>query len=179
MLTGYESSFTRSGVYYILNPLFAMLVLVVTWMAFDPFVQAVYTLRCFHLESLATGEDLRAGLRRIRGAGARAGVACVLVLLAALLAAGPCAHAAIPRERLEESIQQAVKSPEYDWRLPPKPAQDSKPWLVEIVDRMIAHLRWFSDSIGRVIDRAIRWLLKQLGGNPPEPLPGAPPSGLH
>src|SRR5207253_2026629 len=126
-------------------------------------------------ESLETGEDLRVGLRRIRGAGALAGVVCALVLLAA----GPWAHAAIPRERLEESIQQAVQSPAYDWRLPPAPAPAGKPWLVEIVDRMFVQLQWFSDSIGRAIDRAIRWLLKQLGGNPSEPLPGAPPSGLH
>jgi len=175
VLTGYESAFTRSGIFYILNPLFAMVVLTVTWMVFDPFVQAVYTVRCVHLESLETGDDLRAGIRRIRAALAHSAVACVL----ALLAAGLCAHAAVPRDRLEQSIQQAVQSPEYDWRLPPKPAAAGKPWLVDMVDRMLAQLRSVTESIGRAIDRAVRWLMKQLGGKPPEPRPGAPPAGLH
>jgi hypothetical protein len=175
MLTGYESSFTRSGIFYVLNPLFGMVVIVVTWILFDPFVHAVYTLRCFHLESLETGEDLRAGLRRMRASHTLIAVACLLLLTAA----GGCAQAAISPDQLEESIQQAVKAPAYDWRLPPKPAPAGKSGLVEVVDRMVAQFRWLSESIGNAIDRAIRWLLKQLGSRVPERLPGAPPSGLH
>jgi hypothetical protein len=173
MLTGYESSFTRSGIFYFLNPLFVMVVAVVTWMVFDPLVQAVYTLRCFHLESLETGADLRAVLRRIRAA-TLAGVGCVLLLLAI-----PTLNAAISRERLEQSIQQAAQSPEYDWRLPPKQVQPGKSWLVETVDRMLAQFRSLGESIGDVIDRFIRWLMQQFGGKPLEPRPGAPPAGLH
>jgi hypothetical protein len=58
--------FSRSGWFFILNPLLWLLSLAVSWIAFDPFVQAVYTVRCFHSESVTTGEDLRAGMRRIR-----------------------------------------------------------------------------------------------------------------
>src|SRR5689334_13079990 len=157
ILTGYDSAFTRSGVYYILNPLFAMLVAAVTWMIFDPFVQAVYTLRSFYLESLETGEDLRVALRRIRAALTLAAAVCILMLTAA----APGLHAAISRERLEESIQQAVQAPEYDWRLPPKPAAAGKTWLVETVDRMLAQVRSVSESISNAIARAIRWLVRQ------------------
>ena len=68
MLTGLESAFTRSGPNFFLNRLFLLFVLAATWLLFDPFVQAVHCLRCFRAESVETGEDLRAGLRRIRSA---------------------------------------------------------------------------------------------------------------
>lgn len=162
ILTGHESSFTRSGVHYILSPLFAILVLMVTWLVFDPFIQAVYTVRGFHLESLETGGDLRAGLRRIRDA-ARVIAACLA------LWAIPSAQSAIPPDRLDEAIRRAEKSPEYDWRLPvgQKPAAES--WFVQTVDRVIARVKAAFQRVGRAIGRAIDWLLEKLRGVPAAP----------
>ena len=80
MLTGYESAFTRSGESFFESRLFLLFVLGVTWLLFDPFVQAAYCLRCFHAESVETGEDLRAGLRRIRPAVTKGVAAAVIVL---------------------------------------------------------------------------------------------------
>ncbi|HEV1287140.1 MAG TPA: hypothetical protein VNU44_17605, partial [Bryobacteraceae bacterium] len=37
----------------------------ITWVAVDPLLDAVYTLRCFYGESVATGSDLRASLKRL------------------------------------------------------------------------------------------------------------------
>ena len=72
-----------------------------------------------------------------------------------------------------------MQSPEYDWRLPPEAAQAGKPWLVEVTDRMLVHVRAFFESIGRGIERFARWLARQLGGGGPEPVGGAPPRSLH
>jgi hypothetical protein len=87
VLTGYESTYSRSGIYFAFNPMFLVLVLVVSWLAFDPFVQAVYCLRSFEAESMATGEDLRCGLRRIRVSGQ------VVAALVLLIVAAPRARA--------------------------------------------------------------------------------------
>ncbi len=65
MLTGYESSFSRSGRYFVESPLFFLLVLAASWIVFDPVVQAVYCVRCFQGESVETGENLRVALRRL------------------------------------------------------------------------------------------------------------------
>jgi hypothetical protein len=81
LLTGYESSFSRSGVLFIANPLFVLLVFTTAWLVTDPLVQAVYTARCFQAESLETGEDVLAGLRRIRSLAAA--LAAVLLLACA------------------------------------------------------------------------------------------------
>jgi len=175
MLTGFESVFTRSGEYFILNSLFLMLVILVSWMAFDPFVQAVYCVRCFAVESLETGEDLRAGLRRLRTAAPA--VAAVLVLLAF----APLGRAAVSSKDLESSVQRAMQSHEYDWRLPPEPgASAQKSWIVEVTDRMINSLRAVFNRIGDAIGRFFRWLLKKLQGVMPEPQEGALPTrGMH
>ncbi|HEY2017838.1 MAG TPA: DUF4129 domain-containing protein [Bryobacteraceae bacterium] len=166
MLTGYESAFSRSGTFFVLNPLFAMLVLAVSWIAFDPFVQAVYCVRSFQGESMETGEDLRAGLRAI----ARAAV-CLLFL--AVAHASP----AVAPGDLEKSVRETVQSHEYDWRLPPAPPSSAKTsWLLRLADRMIAGFKAAGRLISDALDRLVHWLL----GDRLAPQPGTPPtSGLH
>jgi hypothetical protein len=173
MLTGYESAFSRSGSYFAFNPLFFLLVLAVSWIAFDPFIQAVYCVRCFRGESLETGEDLRAGLRRIRK-GAQA-AATVLVFLALAVHTS----AAVPAGELEKSVRQTMESHEYDWRLPPAASSPSNSsWVVRLADRMVAGMKAVSRFVADGLGRFMRWLL----GTNRAPLPkgGVPPSaGLH
>ena len=172
MLTGYESAFSRSGYYFAFNPLFFLLAIAVSWIAFDPFIQAVYSVRAFRGESLETGEDLRAGLRQVRtGMGA---LAMVLIFL------GMAAHssAAVPPGELEKSVRQVVQSHEYDWRLPPAARSPGKSsWLVRLADRLIAGMKVVSETIGEALRRFFRWLRGERG---PMPQMGkAPAAGLH
>jgi LPXTG-motif cell wall-anchored protein len=168
-LTGYESQFSRSGGYYIFTPLFFWATLAISWMIFDPFIQAVYCLRTFYAESASTGEDIRAGLRALTGAAA---------ILLALLPIHAFAH--VPPERLEQSVRQAMQSSEYDWRLPvPQAAPAGVPWLVRVTDRLIDSLKSIFHAIGKAIDSFFDWLrsLFQIAGDPKA---GAlPKTGLH
>ncbi len=172
MLTGYESAFSRSGSIFALNPLFLLLVLAVSWIAFDPFVQAVYCVRCFRGESLETGEDLRVALRRIRPAVHAAGAALLFLALAV--------HglAAVTPGELEKSVRETLQSHEYDWRLPPaasSPARGS--WLVMLADRLVAGMKAISDVVSDAFHKLLRWL---TGNRVPLSGGGAPPSaGLH
>ncbi len=163
MLTGYESAFSRSGIYYIVNPLFVLLLVLLSWIAIDPLVQAVYCVRAFRAESMATGEDLRVGIRRIAG---------LLLLLAVLRPAS-----AVTPDELERSIHQAMQSPEYSWRLPPPAAAPANTSTLErLADRMISGVQWLYEHVGDALSRLFKWLFR---GNA-EPVPGAPPStGLH
>ncbi|SPF49108.1 conserved membrane hypothetical protein [Candidatus Sulfopaludibacter sp. SbA4] len=172
MLTGYESAFSRSGAFFVENPLFVMLVFAVSWIAFDPFVQAVYCVRCFHGESMETGEDLRAGLRALRAAVPAAALALLL-----LTAAMP-ARATVSPAELEKSVHQTMQAHEYDWRIPPTPpAATRTPWLVRMADHMIAGLKAVTHAAANALGRLLRWL---FGDRFPQPQPGAPPSsGLH
>jgi len=67
-------------------------------------LDAVYTLRCFYGESVATGSDLRASLKRL--------VAIVLFMITA-------AHAqTIDEKQLDHAIDQVVHQQEFTWRVP-------------------------------------------------------------
>jgi hypothetical protein len=178
MLTGYESEFSRSGPYFVFTPLFLWSTVVISWMVFDPFTQAVYCLRCFHGESLTTGEDIRAGLRLLT-----AGAAVLLALLLPLhsFAAVPPPPAAVSPQRLEQSVRQAMQSPAYDWRLPvpAAAAPQNVPWLVRVTDRFIDGVQSVVRAIGKAIDRFFDWL-RQILSLTPAPRTGAMPSaGLH
>jgi hypothetical protein len=168
MLTGYESAFNRGELYFVQSPLFLVFVLVTSWVAFDPFIQAVYCVRCFHGESVASGEDLRVGLRRIRAAQ----IAAALLLLAIPLRA---AEGVSPKE-LEDSVRKTMQSPEYGWRIPPpvKQGAASKPWVVAVTDKVLDILNSGMKWIGKGIQAFFRWLGRQLGSQP-EPQGGAAP----
>ncbi|HTS25285.1 MAG TPA: DUF4129 domain-containing protein [Bryobacteraceae bacterium] len=172
ILTGNESVFSRSGTLFASNPLFFLLVIAVSWIAFDPFVQAVYCVRCFRAESSETGEDLRAGLRRIR-AGVQAAAAALL-----FVALASHSLAAVSPADLERSVRQTMQSHEYDWRLPPAGASASKAsWWTRLADHLVAGVKAVSGFLGDAIRRLLRWL---SGSRTPMPRPGAPPSGsLH
>ena len=169
MLTGYESEFSRSGPYFIFMPLFLWATLAISWMAFDPFTQAVYCVRCFQGESVATGEDIRAGLRALAAA-----LAVLLVLLPLH------AFAAVSPRELEQSVRQAMQSSEYDWRLPVPAAAAPRevPWLVRVTDRLIDGIQAVFRAIGRAIDRLFDWL-RDLFGLRSAPTGALPKAGLH
>jgi hypothetical protein len=175
ILTGYESAFSRSGQYFFQNPLFFVVVLLLTWLAFDPFVQAVYCVRCFHGESRETGEDIRAGLRLLRSAIPTA----ALLLTAAVF----CARAAdaVSAVDLQQSVRQTVQAPSYAWRIPPPAAKaaGATPWIVTITDRMVNGLKNGLKELGKLIMKVLEWIFDRLGVQP-NPQGGALPSaGLH
>jgi len=176
IVTGIETSFSRGGMVFVTNPLFTLLVLAVSWLAFDPFAQAVYCVRCFRAESFETGEDVRAGLRRIRAA-MQVAAASILFLIAV---PGRAADAVSPQQ-LDQAIKLAEQSHEYDWRLPPDAAASAKKesWIVDATDRAMARLRKASRSVRNALLDFFKWLNRQFGVAA-EPAAGKPPaSALH
>jgi hypothetical protein len=170
ILTGYQSTFSRGGIYFALNPLFPLLVLALSWIVFDPFIQAVYAVRFFQAESIETGEDLRCCLRRLRAP------AAALIALALFAAHAPLLCAVVAPEDLQKSIQRTMQAPEYDWRLPPAPTTGGNAWLVSVTDRLATSLRGVMRALGRMIGHFLRWLGDRLRSALPAGTPGAPPS---
>jgi hypothetical protein len=173
MLTGYESVFSRGGTYFMRNSLFWLATLAMAWIAFDPFIQTVYCIRYFTLESRETGHDLRAALRRIL-------LVTVAQTLAWGFAAGPPAQLA-PAD-LDRAIHQTLQSSDYAWRsaaaVPPRAT--GVPWLVAATDRLLDHAKASLRSVGDAIDRFAEWLIEKLMGPPSGTEPAAPPvTALH
>jgi len=91
-LLGVESIFARSP-FSLLNTSFFAAMFGLTYLTVDPIVKAAYALRCFYGDSLESGEDLKADLKRLAAA---AQPATALLLLALLLSNAPSTSVASP-----------------------------------------------------------------------------------
>ncbi len=121
---GVEGDFARAGAGIISWSSFGVAT-ALAWMVIDPVLDAVFVLRCFYGESIVTGEDLRAALRK-----ALAAVALILIVLAIppILSAqtpAPSApvHSSIDSAALDRSIDKVIHSREFTWREQHTPGQ--------------------------------------------------------
>jgi len=168
ILTGYESVFSRGMRYYVDNSLFWLAGMALAWMVFDPFTQAVYCLRSFHLESRETGEDLRAALRMV--------VTAALIVLAVAQAL----PAQVTPANLDQSIRRTLQSHEYDWRLAPvtkRPGNVS--WLVTVTDRLADNVQQGFRAVGDAIGRLLDWLREKLPNASGRDTAAPPGAALH
>lgn len=107
---GIEGDLARAGA-HLLNWSTVASAAALAWLVIDPVLDAVYVLRCFYGESLATGEDLLASLRRA--------VALVVMLLAFVSVTRAQANSIDP-VKLDKSIDEVVHRREFAWRAPVK-----------------------------------------------------------
>lgn len=172
ILTGYESVFSRGETYYVNNWLFWLAGMALAWVVFDPFTQAVYGLRSFHLESRETGEDLRAALRMV--------VSAAVIVIVVLVVAQVLPAQVTPRN-LDQSIRRSLQSPEYDWRLAPSEAKrgGNVSWLVTVTDRMADSVHQGLRSIREAIDRLAKWLRDKFSTPSPHDTASPPGAALH
>jgi uncharacterized membrane protein len=81
MFLGIESVFTRGGV-AMMNSTFFAVMLGLVYLCVDPVLKAAYVLRCFYGESIQSGADLKAELRRLKptSAGLAIGIMTAMML---------------------------------------------------------------------------------------------------
>ncbi len=145
VFTGYDNELV-SNPRAILTWTFFMAAGSLTWLAIDPLLQAVYVVRCFAGQSVQTGADLRAALRRV-----------AVVLLGLGLLTGPGTAREVSPAELQGRIHQVLQKPEYAWAaVRPGTGEPTtgNTWLDAAVDGLRRAGRW----IGRVLDRFGEWL---------------------
>jgi hypothetical protein len=176
ILFGIASDFNLTIAAY-LNTTFLLAVVGLTYLVLDPILKAIYVLRGFNVDSIQSGDDLRARFNRLRIA--RAGssaatllaIACILTPLNPLQAqptpaSPPTPIRSVEPDRLEQSIRQVLDRPEYTWRgareLSPEEPEDPresrlKRWLrrqgkafSQFFERNAGA---FFQSLGRLIQR--------------------------
>ena len=155
MFLGWETAFSRAGIWVILNTTFLVVTLAVAWLALDPLLKAVYTLRCFHGEARTDGADLLAELSRVRDGGKALALASLLLLAFLPLparaadttnapAAAAHSSATVAPAQIEDAVKRTLQHDKYAWRLPrEKSPEDDSPTQ--------AWLRTFFASIGHTL----------------------------
>jgi hypothetical protein len=167
-LLGLETPLARSPL-LVYNSTFLAITAALTYALVDPIVKAVYVLRCFYGESLATGEDLKAKLKAIA-----ATVVAAIVIVA--LSGGAVLHAQqqpppnASVQQMDRSIDEVLKRAEFSWRLPhPPKATQEKSWLTRVVGSAL-------DTLNEWTDQFLRWLHERFrpnaqGNSSKQPLP--------
>lgn len=160
---GVETTFTRGGAAMILNTTYFASAVALAWLCVDPLLKAVYVLRGFYGESLATGEDLRVEIRRARQAPAWLGAVVAALLATAATAAEPpeigartpaptVAPAAVPAADLSESIERTLAQREFAWRLPRERSEAmAKTWLRQFGEDTAAAIKRGIESVVKVV----------------------------
>jgi hypothetical protein len=164
MLFGIRELF-EPGIWLVLNTTFLAVVGAITHLIMDPFIKAVYVLRCFYGESQTTGEDLRVRMNRaatLRRTAAQAALVCLL------LNCLPTAHAAEESAELDQAITEVLTQPEYKWKLPREiPVEENRGLIAEffakITDAVGRWLRVVLHWIGDILD----WIGRKLRGSGP------------
>jgi len=159
-VTGAENVFTKSGL-NVFNSTSLAVVLLLAYFCCDPLLKAVYVLRCYYGESLHSGEDLRAELRRLQ----RNAVTTVGLFLFLSLAIAPTCGAAPdqpPRQtinvsELDRSISDTIVRPEFRWRMPRELSNEKDAPKANAFDRAVRRFmktlkKWFR-TVGDWLDR--------------------------
>jgi hypothetical protein len=147
---GIEGDLARLGA-GLLNWTTTSIAAALTWLAIDPLLDAVYILRCFYGESVTSGDDLRAALRK-------ATVAAGLILACLVLQPNARAQEApeqrttsVDAARLDSSIQEVIHRREFTWRVPLPPSDKDE-------GRLMSWYRSFKEMLGNFWD----WIGKLL-----------------
>jgi Domain of unknown function (DUF4129) len=169
MFFGIETVFTRSNL-AMLNTTFFTTMACLTYLCVDPIMKAIYVLRVFHGESLASGDDLRAALRPFTHAASRLAACLFFVVMLAgttRLNAGDNAPAsAPPRENetikpqeLDRAISDVLQQRKYTWRQPRVKADEAEEGGPGVVAK-------FFQRLGRMIRNTMQavgdWLEKVM-----------------
>jgi len=175
-LFGIDSVFVQSYRYLLSTPFWSVVILL-SYLFFDPLVKAVYVLRCFYGASQTTGADLRVALRRLQGGLLRIVAGFVL---GGLLWGGANAARAEDSQVAEQELRQAIHSemvsPAYEWRMPREPVPDDYDpgLLASLGETILDGLRWLGEQLKGFAEAIFDWLKKLLPEADPEdaPTPG-------
>ncbi|MGH9593433.1 MAG: hypothetical protein ACRD5L_10110, partial [Bryobacteraceae bacterium] len=116
-----------------------------TWLAIDPLLDAVYILRCFYGESVTSGDDLRAALRKATGAMGLI-LACLVLQPSARAQDAPAQRTpSIDASQLDSSIQEVIHRREFTWRIPMAPSDKDD-------GRVMSWYRSFKEALGNLWD---------------------------
>ncbi len=157
-LLGIETKFTLSGVWVLLNPMFWVAMLGMTYLLLDPFIKTAYVLRCFYGEALASGEDLKTELKQVLNhakalaAGLLIGVLCVVPLTAEAES-----RSSISPKELDRSIEEVMNRREFAWRMPRDTLQNEQQ---EPKGPIAAAVDWLMEMLGKGVRTLKKWVIQ-------------------
>ena len=196
MFLGMETAFSRASIGVMLNTTFLAVTVGLAWLALDPLVKAVYTLRCFHGEARTDGADLLAELSTLRARGKAATVAMLVLFAlpfwtdrsmgatnavpgAPAKQASPAAAPAVTAAQIDDAVKETLRHDKYAWRLPrEQPAGDkaqTNSWLQNFIYSIGNTLKDWARAVWHWLRSVIDWFDKHFMPRPKPTAPGGAP----
>ena len=117
-------------------------ILLITGMCADLILDAAAALRCFYGDSIHSGADILAGLRRMA-----AGAALLAVLMG-----GASLRAQVDQRALDQSIDRTLERAEFAWRMPGAgQTPEAVNWFVSAIEKI-------SELAGKAVRALAEWL---------------------
>lgn len=171
---GIDSMATRNTSAYVLDASFFLASFALTLLCVDPLWKAIWILRCFYGESLATGDDLRISLAAQRRR-AQAALTAWLIFIAVLpfqvaaqtapapasAAANPAPPRAVSSQELNRSLEEVLSQREYDWRRVAPKAQKKGP-LAQWLDSVGKTFKRWAEQAGKWMKKLRDWWEKSI-----------------
>lgn len=154
---GVETIFHRAG-WSMINSTFLAISWSITYLIVDPFVKGVYLLRTFYRESISSGVDLKADLKKLR-ISSRTLIVLILftgislnpinqVMAETIKASKKISNNEIFAGELDDSIDEIIKGREYQWRMPKieTKKEKTKGFLSSFIDEVMKTVsKWIED----------------------------------
>jgi hypothetical protein len=172
---GIETVFTRAGL-SMLSTTFLAVTCCLVYVLVDPFIKAIYVLRCFYGESLSTGEDLKIELKGFQLVRKTVTLSLIALLF---IGGGMTAKAAFASEtsyghqtrkpvispkEMDQSIRSILNKPEYSWKMPrQKPIEkQDEGILTSFVNKVIDTISGWLRTVKNWIVKIFEWFMKQI-----------------
>jgi hypothetical protein len=165
-LLGVETLFTISGQWSVLNTTYLAIILGITFLCLDPLLKTAYILRCFYGESLSSGEDLKADLKRLISY--KIIIPALTIFLGCTVVFHPGTVQAsnkqilksaelVSSNELNASIEKVLSRSEFTWRLPREKVTEEGPTEDNLVIRF---LKWTLGLIEDAFHKIQEWVGK-------------------
>lgn len=137
-----------------------------TFLCLDPLLKATFVLRCFHGESLRTGQDLKAELKSFASP-AKLPALVLMLLLLQIPCSAPAATTNAPApalspRTLDASIDRVIQQREYTWRAPREatgPVPQGETLLQRLrkgLEEMQRQFALYARDVGNWLDKLFR-----------------------
>ena len=165
-ILGIETVFTKIGV-SLFNSTFFVTACGLCYLIMNPLIRTAYTLRCFYVNSIRSGDDLKGQLRIAFGQNKVLMAILIFLLLAysvSLAQVKPKKNIisqqeiVISPEELDHQISDVINRPEFVWCQKEKVHEQNRGVIEEFLTGIIDFIESSFDTINRWIKKVFKWI---------------------
>lgn len=176
---GIETSFSRTT-WGMLNTTLLMATIGVSYLVLNPLAKTVYVLRCFNGQSLQTGADLKAELKKFANSAKVVAAAILLFFISfgclvntvsgaqndVAAVNKQLTYSVIAASELDKSINEVISKREYSWRMPKENIvkKEESGIIGKFISGLIDTIKDWLKPVIKWLKSAMKWISEKILG---------------